>query len=128
MNIIYSVNDIQRSIFSWFNTHGRHWIPWKLNQDHSLPKTGERISSYGIWIAEIMLQQTQIKVFMPYWKKWMKTFPNLRVLADGDENDVLLKWQGLGYYSRAIHICKSSKILINLIGKDKVLDPLMWPV
>ena len=128
MNNINSVNDIQRNILGWFSTHGRHWIPWKLNQDRSLPKSGESISPYGIWIAEIMLQQTQLKVVMPYWKKWMKTFPNLKVLADGDENDVLLEWQGLGYYSRAKRIFKSSKILINLIGQDQFLDPLMWPV
>ena len=51
---------------------------------------------------------------MPYWKKWMKTFPNLKVLADSEENNVLLEWQGLGYYSRAKRIFKSSKILINL--------------
>ena len=42
------------------------------------------ISSYGIWIAEVMLQQTQLKVVIPYWEKWMKVFPTLISLAEAD--------------------------------------------
>ncbi len=74
-----------------------------------------------------MLQQTQLKVVMPYWVKWMKIFPSLKDLAEANEQDVLLQWQGLGYYSRAKHIIKSSKLLIERIGKDKSLDSSMWP-
>ena len=66
MNISDSVKDIQSNILDWFYVHGRHWIPWKLNRDGLLPKPGEIISPYEIWIAEVMLQQTQLKVVMPY--------------------------------------------------------------
>ena len=125
---IYAVKEFQRSLLIWFDVNGRTWIPWKLKEDHSLPKPGESISPYGIWIAEIMLQQTQLNVVIPYWNKWMNTFSDLKDLSNGDQNDVLLKWQGLGYYSRAKNIFKSSKILVDLIGKDRILDPLMWPV
>ena len=125
---IYAVKEFQRSLLIWFDVNGRTWIPWKLKEDHSLPKPGESISPYGIWIAEIMLQQTQLNVVIPYWNKWMNTFSDLKDLSNSDQNDVLLKWQGLGYYSRAKNIFKSSKILVDLIGKDRILDPLMWPV
>tara|TARA_B100000579_G_C22832838_1_gene856963 strand:- start:2298 stop:2573 length:276 start_codon:yes stop_codon:yes gene_type:complete len=90
MNIIDSKIDIQRNLLGCFSEYGRHWIPWKLKEDLSLPQPGESISPYGIWIAEIMLQQTQLKVVMPYWKKWMQTFPDLKVLAEGEENHVLI--------------------------------------
>ena len=125
---INAVKEFQRSLLIWFDVNGRTWIPWKLKEDHSLPKPGESISPYGIWIAEIMLQQTQLNVVIPYWNKWMNTFSDLKDLSNSDQNDVLLKWQGLGYYSRAKNIFKSSKILVDLIGKDRILDPLMWPV
>ena len=56
MNIIESRQDIQNSLMEWFKDNGRNWIPWKLRKDGSIPKAGEFISPYGIWIAEVMLQ------------------------------------------------------------------------
>ena len=115
------------SLLNWFQEYGRTWIPWKLKSDGSLPKPGEVIDPYPIWIAEVMLQQTQVKVVLPYWKKWMKTFPNLQDLANSDENNVLLLWQGLGYYSRARRLHQSSKLLLKSIGAKESLDPNAWP-
>ena len=57
------------------------------------------ISTYEIWIAEVMLQQTQLKVIITYWDRWMKIFPSLTDLAEVDLQNVLLLWQGPGYYS-----------------------------
>ena len=101
IDIIDSPQDIQNKLLVWFKAHGRHWIPWKLKSDGSIPKSGESISPYEIWIAEVMLQQTQLKVVLPYWERWMKIFPALTDLAEADLQNVLLVWQGLGYYSRA---------------------------
>jgi len=128
MKSIEKVNDIKNELLKWFRKNGRHWIPWKLKKDGSLPKSGESISPYEIWIAEVMLQQTQLKVVIPYWKKWMKTFPHLGYLVEADEQDVLFVWQGLGYYSRAKRIYQSSKILVTLIEKDSFENPSSWPV
>ncbi len=128
MNIIESSQDIQNSLLEWFRDNGRNWIPWKLKQDGSIPKSGEIISPYGVWIAEIMLQQTQLKVVLPYWEKWMRVFPSLTDLADADLQNIYLIWQGLGYYSRAKRIHQSSKILIEYVGKDRGQDPYSWPV
>ena len=110
-----------------FRENGRYWIPWKLKKDGSVPRSGESISPYGIWIAEVMLQQTQLKVVIPYWKKWMKFFPTLSSLAEADLENLLMIWQGLGYYSRAKRIHQSSKILVEFVGKNRDQDPDSWP-
>ena len=127
MDIIDSPQDIQNSLLEWFRVNGRYWIPWKLKKDGSIPQLGESISPYGIWIAEVMLQQTQLKVVIPYWEKWMKVFPTLTSLAEADLESVLMIWQGLGYYSRANRIYQSSKILVELVGKNIDQDPHSWP-
>tara|TARA_B100000965_G_scaffold123242_1_gene101972 strand:+ start:1566 stop:2720 length:1155 start_codon:yes stop_codon:yes gene_type:complete len=127
MPIIECSKDIQNSLLEWFRDNGRNWIPWKLKKDGSIPKSGEIISPYGIWIAEVMLQQTQLKVVIPYWERWMKIFPSLTDLTEADLQNVLLLWQGLGYYSRAHRIYQSSKILIEFIGFNKDKDPHSWP-
>jgi len=127
MGIIDSPQDIQNSLLKWFRENGRYWIPWKLKKDGSIPQSGESISPYGIWIAEVMLQQTQLKVVIPYWEKWMKVFPTLTSLAEADLESVLMVWQGLGYYSRANRIYESSKILFELVGKNLDQHPHSWP-
>ena len=127
IDIVDSPLDIQNKIFVWFKANGRHWIPWKLKRDGSIPKPGEIISSYEIWIAELMLQQTQLKVVMPYRDRWMKIFPTLTYLAEADLKNVLLVWQVRGYYSRANRIHQSSKILVECVGLNRVRDPKSWP-
>ncbi|WP_269611661.1 8-oxo-dGTP diphosphatase MutT [Prochlorococcus marinus] len=127
MSIIHSPRNIQNLLLAWFRTNGRYWIPWKLKKDGSIPHLGESLSPYGIWVAEVMLQQTQLKVVIPYWEKWMKVFPSLTSLTEADLDTVLMLWQGLGYYSRANRIHQSSKILIDFVGKNKDQDPHSWP-
>ena len=127
MGIIDSPQAIQNSLLQWFRASGRYWIPWKLKKDGSIPQLGESISPYEIWIAEVMLQQTQLKVVIPYWEKWMKAFPTLTYLAEADLEHLLMIWQGLGYYSRANRIHQSSKILIEFVGKNRDQDPHSWP-
>jgi len=128
MQILIPIEDFQNNLFEWFSEYGRHWIPWKLKEDGSLPESGEFISPYGIWIAEVMLQQTQLQTVIPYWEKWMKMFPTLIEVVAADEQEVLMQWQGLGYYSRVKRLHQSSKLLIEFIGKDNFLDPFFWPV
>ena len=126
-SIFDSPQDIQNLLLKWFRTNGRYWIPWKLKQDGSIPLLGESLSPYEIWIAEVMLQQTQLKVVIPYWKKWMEVFPTLTSLTKAELENVLMIWQGLGYYSRAKRIHESSKILIEFVGKNKDQNPHSWP-
>ncbi len=127
MGIIDSPQNIQNPLLEWFRINGRYWIPWKLKKDGSIPQLGESISPYEIWIAEVMLQQTQLKVVIPYWKKWMNAFPTLTSLSEADLENVLLLWQGLGYYSRANRIHQSSRVLLEFLGKNSDQDPSSWP-
>ena len=127
MKTFFPVEDIQKRLLLWFEEFGRHWIPWKLTLDGSLPEIGERISPYGIFIAEIMLQQTQLKVVLPYWRSWMSVFPDLDTLAEADQQQVLKQWQGLGYYSRAKRLHASSKLLVELLGKGNSFELANWP-
>ena len=77
-------------LLKWYQYHGRHWIPWKLKPDGSVPKTHEKLPVYPILVAEVMLQQTQLKVALPYWESWMETFPTLSDLANADKQKILL--------------------------------------
>lgn len=57
--------------------------------------------AYGVWVSEVMLQQTQVEVVIPYWTRWMKRFPTLDSLAAASEEEVNSYWAGLGFYGRA---------------------------
>ena len=62
-------------LLGWWDEHGRHDIPWKQASASGQP------DPYGIWIAEVMLQQTQLQVALPYWQRWMEAFPTVDALA-----------------------------------------------
>ena len=64
-----------------------------------------------------MLQQTQVSAVQTAYKKWMQDFPTVQALARASEDDVLLHWQGLGYYSRARNIHKTAKQVVQNGGK-----------
>jgi A/G-specific adenine glycosylase len=92
---------MHQQLLDWWERHGRHGIPWKQGAAGGLPVAGEWLDPYPIWIAEVMLQQTQLKVVLPYWQRWQAAMPSLEAVAAAAEQDLFLLWQGLGYYSRA---------------------------
>ena len=112
--------DLQRKLLGWWQLHGRHDIPWKRSAHGGLPASGEELNPYPTLVAEVMLQQTQLQVVLPYWLRWMERFPTLQSLAAADEQDVLLLWQGLGYYSRARRLYQGAQQLVE--REDSV-----WP-
>jgi len=114
-------------LLSWWSEQGRHWIPWKLRPDGSPPEPGQALDPWPIWSAEIMLQQTQLQVVLPYWQRWMAAFPNLQSLAAASEHEVLLLWQGLGYYARARRLQQSARQLLAAAGAPHVLGNGLWP-
>ncbi len=93
-----------------------------------MPKNKECLPVYPIWIAEVMLQQTQLKVVLPYWEKWMEAFPDLVDLSSALNQEVLLFWQGLGYYSRAHRLHKASKDLVQILWNKNCCDNDLWPM
>lgn len=84
-------------IIEWYSQHKRE-LPWRNTKD-----------PYKIWLSEIILQQTQVKQGLPYYQKFIKTFPSVSELANANEEEVLKLWQGLGYYSRARNLHFAAK-------------------
>lgn len=84
---------------------------WFLREGVDYP-WGEHPDAYGVWISEIMLQQTQVRAVIPYFIHWMETYPDLQALASASEEQVMRSWEGLGYYSRARNIHRCAKELI----------------
>ena len=126
-NLFKNRDNLRSELLDWFEKNGRHSIPWKLNKDGNRPKSGEYLSVLGIWIAEVMLQQTQLKVVEPYWSKWMKKIPTLEDLSGSTQQEILMLWQGLGYYSRGYNILNGSLYLVDYIGNKSSLNPNSWP-
>lgn len=92
---------IQNDLLRWYDTHGRHDLPWK-----------KPLSAYRVWVSEIMLQQTQVTTVIPYFKRFMKTFPTVDALAKAPLDQVLHHWAGLGYYARARNLHKTAQIIV----------------
>lgn len=72
------------------------------------------ISAYGVWVSEIMLQQTRVEAVIPYYIRWMKSFPTVKSLANASEEEVNAHWAGLGFYRRARYLHKGAKQVIEL--------------
>jgi A/G-specific adenine glycosylase len=102
---------IQTKLLRWFEKNARD-LPWRKTRD-----------PYAIWISEIMLQQTQVATVIPYYQRFLKSFPTVHHLAKSDLPKVLKIWEGLGYYSRARNLHRASKIILNRF-KGKIPDHL----
>lgn len=76
-------------LVAWQRRHGRHGLPWQGTRD-----------PYRVWLAEVMLQQTQVATAIPYYERFIARFPDVGALAAASEDDVLRLWSGLGYYAR----------------------------
>jgi A/G-specific adenine glycosylase len=91
---------LRRSLLHWYAHQGRD-LPWRRSRD-----------PYHIWVSEIMLQQTQVKTVIPYYERWLATFPTIADLAVAEQQEVLKVWQGLGYYARARNLHRAAQIII----------------
>lgn len=92
-----------QELLDWYNINGRT-LPWRV-------KGGAHPDPYAVWISEIMLQQTTVKTVLDYFPRWMNRFPDIHSLASADIQDVLLAWQGLGYYTRAKKLHECARVL-----------------
>jgi A/G-specific adenine glycosylase len=94
------MQDIQLLI-QWF-LKKRRALPWRINP-----------TPYAVWVSEVMLQQTQVIVVIPYYLKWMEKFPTIAALAAAPLEDIIKLWEGLGYYSRARNLHEGAKFIVN---------------
>lgn len=109
--------EIGNGILRWYLENKRD-LPWRKTED-----------PYKIWVSEIMLQQTRVETVVDYYQRFMDRFPDIQVLAEAKEEEVLTAWKGLGYYSRARNLHKAAKVIIekkggtfpDTIGEVKVL-------
>ena len=90
---------VRKKLLRWYDNYKRD-LPWRRNRD-----------PYAIWLAETMLQQTQVKTVLPYYEKFLVAFPTVEALARAPLERVLHLWSGLGYYRRAENLHKAARQL-----------------
>jgi A/G-specific adenine glycosylase len=95
---------IRKKLLRWYDHHKRD-LPWRRSRD-----------PYAIWLAETMLQQTQVKTVLPYYERFLLAFPNVAALARARRERVLRLWSGLGYYRRADNLHKAARQLKSEYG------------
>ena len=96
--------DFSDILSQWYAINKRD-LPWRST-----------VNPYYIWLSEIILQQTRVEQGLPYYLKFIDTFPVVADLANADEDLVLKLWQGLGYYSRARNLQFSAKLILSEFG------------
>jgi A/G-specific adenine glycosylase len=99
--VAFQINQFRGALMNWYRRHGRD-LPWRRTRD-----------PYTILVSEFMLQQTQVATVLPYYKNWLRRFPNFAALARASQTEVLHAWQGLGYYARARNLYLTAKIIVD---------------
>jgi A/G-specific adenine glycosylase len=104
----------RRRLLAWFDRAKRD-LPWRRDRD-----------PYRVWVSEVMLQQTTVAAVVPYFQRFVAAFPDLTALAAADEQAVLRRWEGLGYYRRARHLHAAARQLVAKHGGRMPDDPAVW--
>jgi len=95
------MNTFTSKLLAWYHVNKRD-LPWRQTKN-----------PYAVWLSEVILQQTRVAQGLPYYERFVATFPTVRDLADANEDKILKLWQGLGYYSRARNLHKTAKEVAN---------------
>ena len=115
---------VQKNLLTWYKKN-RRLLPWRgdpiiiskpvssTNNIDNLPILNNNNHAYGIWVSEVMLQQTRIETVIDYWLKWMIRFPTIKDLSLATEEEVNQYWAGLGYYRRAQQLLKGAKKIVD---------------
>ena len=98
-------------LLAWFADNGRHDLPWQQHQT-------DTPNPYIVWLSEVMLQQTQVTTVLPYFARFMASFPAVQDLAAAEWDTVAEHWAGLGYYARARNLHKGAKQLVAVIDES----------
>ena len=88
-------------VIAWQKEKGRHDLPWQQNGD-----------AYRVWLSEVMLQQTQVATVIPYYRRFIDSFPDVHALAVAPIDSVMAHWAGLGYYSRARNLHRCARLIV----------------
>ena len=93
---------VRRNLLNWFTKNARV-LPWR-----------QKPTPYRVWVSEIMLQQTQVATVLPFYARFLQSFPSVKVLAKADERSLLNHWEGLGYYRRARSMHLAAKQIVEI--------------
>lgn len=104
-------DDFATRLLAWFDISGRHDLPWQH------PRT-----PYRVWLSEVMLQQTQVLVVIPYFERFVAALPSIAALAAAPLDEVLALWSGLGYYARAGNLHAAAKRCVEMHAGDLPRD------
>ena len=96
--------ELRAGLLRWYDGQARD-LPWRRTRD-----------PYAIWVSEVMLQQTQVSVVLPYWSAFLARFPDVAALARASLDDVLAAWRGLGYYARARNLKRAAEAVLERHG------------
>ena len=88
----------RKPLLAWFETNGRHDLPWRSTRD-----------PYAVLVSEVMLQQTQVPRVIPRYLAWLDRWPTAEALAAASTADVIREWQGLGYNRRAVNLHRAAR-------------------
>lgn len=99
-------------LLAWFDRHRRD-LPWRRTRD-----------PYGIWLSEVMLQQTRIETALPYYQRFLEKFPTVEDLARAEVEEVLALWSGLGYYRRARQLHAAARKVVEIGGFPRTVEGL----
>ncbi len=93
--------EILEPLVSWYNASKRV-LPWRST-----------LNPYYIWVSEIILQQTRVNQGLPYYMRFIETFPTIESLANAPQQEILSVWKGLGYYRRALNMHQAAMYIVN---------------
>jgi A/G-specific adenine glycosylase len=103
-----AVHDTATPLLSWYDRERRD-LPWRYSP-------GVPADPYRVWLSEVMLQQTTVKAVIPFFERFVARWPTVLALASASEDDVLIEWAGLGYYSRARNLHSCARAIAALPG------------
>ena len=105
-----SLDSLAPRLLAWFDINGRHDLPWQQHQT-------DTPNPYIVWLSEVMLQQTQVTTVLPYFARFMASFPTVQDLAAAEWDTIAEHWAGRGYYARARNLHKGAKQLVEVIDE-----------
>ena len=100
------IASFQEKLLAWYDKEKRD-LPWRRSNN-----------PYHIWVSEIMLQQTRVDTVIPYYHRFLETFPTIESLANAQEEELLKVWEGLGYYSRVRNMQKAAIQIMEEFGGE----------
>ncbi|XP_061349913.1 adenine DNA glycosylase [Gastrolobium bilobum] len=99
------------ALLDWYD-HNRRDLPWRTTLNHEEEEEEVEKRAYGVWVSEVMLQQTRVQTVIAYYNRWMQRWPTIHLLSLASLEEVNEMWAGLGYYRRARFLLEGAKKIV----------------